>query len=152
MACKRSPTAAMPPYFRRFSCFCTTTSYGNTAKPKSNASLYPISDLLKFCRTPIDLQQVHARLIQKGLEQDHFLVTQFISASNSVAHISYSTSVFDRVLSPTTFLWNSLVRGYCEKLQFLDTISLFVRMKRRMVFLIDIHFLRFSRRVQVRGR
>ncbi|KAG7027181.1 putative pentatricopeptide repeat-containing protein, partial [Cucurbita argyrosperma subsp. argyrosperma] len=107
----------MPPCIRRFSCF-------------SNASLLPISDLLKLCKTPIDLQQLHARLVQKGLEQDHFLVTQFVSTSNSIANISYSTSVFDRVLSPSTFLWNTLVRGYCEKLQFVDTISLFVRMKR----------------------
>lgn len=123
-------SAAMPPYIRRISCFCTATIHTHATKPKSNASLYSISDLLKFCKTPIDLKQIHARFIQKGLEQDHFLVTQFISTSNSVSHISYSTSLFDRVLSPTTFLWNSLVRGYCEKLQFVDTISLFVRMKR----------------------
>ncbi|XP_022132921.1 putative pentatricopeptide repeat-containing protein At5g37570 [Momordica charantia] len=123
-------SAAMPPYIRRFSCFCIATSHGRTTKPNSNASLYAISDLLKFCKTPIDLKQVHARIVQKGLEQDHFLVTQFISSSNSFANIFYSTSVFDRVVSPSTFLWNSLVRGYCKKLHFVDTISLFVRMKR----------------------
>ncbi|XP_022972648.1 putative pentatricopeptide repeat-containing protein At5g37570 [Cucurbita maxima] len=120
----------MPPCIRRFSCFSIATIHSHTSKPKSNASLFPISDLLKLCKTPIDLQQLHARLVQKGLEQDHFLVTQFVSTSNSIANVSYSTSVFDRVLSPSTFLWNTLVRGYCEKLQFVDTISLFVRMKR----------------------
>ncbi|KAA0025231.1 putative pentatricopeptide repeat-containing protein [Cucumis melo var. makuwa] len=122
--------AGMPPYLCCFSRFFTTTSFAKTTKPKSIVSLYSISALLKLCKTHIDLQQVHVRLIQKGLEQDTFLVTQFISASNSVAHISYSTSVFDRVLSPSTILWNSLVSGYCAKLQFVDIISLYVRMKR----------------------
>uniref|UniRef100_A0A0A0KKK4 Pentatricopeptide repeat-containing protein n=1 Tax=Cucumis sativus TaxID=3659 RepID=A0A0A0KKK4_CUCSA len=122
--------AGMPLFLCCFSRFHTTTSFAKTTNPKSNVSLYSISALLKLCKTHIDLHQVHAHLIQKGLEQDSFLVTQFISASNSVAHISYSTSVFDRVLSPSTFLWNSLVSGYCAKLQFVDIISLYVRMKR----------------------
>ncbi|KAL5545775.1 hypothetical protein UlMin_005462 [Ulmus minor] len=89
-----------------------------------------ISILLNSCKSTTHLHQIHAQIISRGLEQDHFLLTQFLCLSNNLCGLSYSSTVFDRILLPSTFLWNVLIKGYCEKSCFDDTISVFVRMKR----------------------
>ncbi|KAK7244858.1 hypothetical protein RIF29_39686 [Crotalaria pallida] len=103
-------------------------SSSSSPPPRSSAT---ILTLLKACKTIHHLHQVHASIVHRGLEQDHSLVSLFISLSTTFsATISYSTTVFDRVLSPTTFLWNSLVRAHCSKrISFSDTLLAFIRMK-----------------------
>ncbi|VVA35761.1 PREDICTED: calcium-dependent [Prunus dulcis] len=58
----------------------TIRSCSSLASPNSLPSsfLASIATLLKVCKTQYHLQQVHAQIIQKGLEQDCFLITQFI--------------------------------------------------------------------------
>ncbi|CAN6562334.1 hypothetical protein EV1_027732 [Malus domestica] len=107
--------------------------YSSLAPPNSRRPTFllpSIATLLKACKTQSHLQQIHAHIVHKGLEQDYFLITQFICLSNALASLSYSAAVFDRVLSPNTFLWNCLIKGYCERSGFLGIVSLFVRMKR----------------------
>ncbi|XP_058739011.1 putative pentatricopeptide repeat-containing protein At5g37570 isoform X1 [Vicia villosa] len=96
--------------------------------PRSAAT---IATLLKACKRIQHLQQVHASIVQRGLEQDQFLISQFISLANtfSTSTLSYSTTVFDRVINPSTFLWNTLIRTHCQKSLFSDTLSAFIRMK-----------------------
>ncbi|XP_061355157.1 putative pentatricopeptide repeat-containing protein At5g37570 [Gastrolobium bilobum] len=96
------------------------------ASPRSAAS---IATLLKVCKSSEHLQQVHACIIKRGLEQDHFLISHFISLANSLATLAYSVAVFDRLLMPTSFLWNTLIKFHCQKSSFSDTLSVFVRMK-----------------------
>ncbi|XP_021822061.1 putative pentatricopeptide repeat-containing protein At5g37570 [Prunus avium] len=110
----------------------TIGSCSSLASPNSLPSsfLASIATLLKACKTQYHLQQVHAQIIHKGLEQDCFLITQFICLSNTLSSLSYSTAIFDSVHSPSTFLWNTLIKGYCERSSFADTVGLFVRMKR----------------------
>ncbi|PON43729.1 Tetratricopeptide-like helical domain containing protein [Parasponia andersonii] len=93
----------------------------------NNNSLPSISALIKACKTPTHLHQVHAQIVQRGLEQDHFLISQFVCLSQTLSAVSYSTSVFDRVFNPSTFLWNVLIKGYSS---FAETVSVFIRMKR----------------------
>lgn len=100
----------------------------------SSPSCSSIATLFKVCKTTQHLHQVHALIIRKGLEQDQYLVAEFISLSNSLASLSYSSSVFDRVIRPNTFLWNSLIRGYSQKSRFADVLSVFIRFKREDCF------------------
>ncbi|KAK7337277.1 hypothetical protein VNO77_17842 [Canavalia gladiata] len=95
-----------------------------------------ITTLLKACKYSEHLEQVQASIIKRGLEQDHFLISLFIS--HSLSTLSYSASLFHRVLSPSTFLWNTLIKTYCQKTLFSDTLSAFVRMKAQGA-LPDIH-------------
>ncbi|RHN48737.1 putative tetratricopeptide-like helical domain-containing protein [Medicago truncatula] len=90
-----------------------------------------ITTLLKACKRIQHLQQVHASIIQRGLEQDQVLISNFISLANtlSISTRSYSTAVFNRVLNPSTFLWNTFIRTHCQSSFFSDTISAFIRMK-----------------------
>ncbi|KAH7512211.1 hypothetical protein FEM48_Zijuj12G0066500 [Ziziphus jujuba var. spinosa] len=110
------------PIIRRYSTILASNNPAHTVPS--------VSTLLKACKTCRQLQQVHSQIIRKGLEQDHFLITQFICLSRALSCLFYSTSVFNRVLCPNIFLWNALIRGYCEKSSFSDTVSVFIRMKR----------------------
>ncbi|KAF9680835.1 hypothetical protein SADUNF_Sadunf06G0162700 [Salix dunnii] len=95
--------------------------------PLSPSRSYPsIPFLIKSCKTTPHLHQFHAHIIHKGLEQDHFIICHFLSISTSV---SYSTSIFNRLLDPSTFLYNILLKIFCKNSQFIDTFSLFCRMK-----------------------
>ncbi|XP_057720391.1 putative pentatricopeptide repeat-containing protein At5g37570 [Arachis stenosperma] len=89
-----------------------------------------IITLLKACKTIHHLHQVHASIIQRGLEQDHLIISRFIFLSASfAATASYYTSAFDRVLDPSPFLWNSLIRAHTKGSYFFDVLSVFIRMK-----------------------
>ncbi|XP_062115490.1 putative pentatricopeptide repeat-containing protein At5g37570 isoform X2 [Humulus lupulus] len=89
-----------------------------------------IPALIKACKTPTHLQLVHAHIVRRGLEQDHSLISLFIGLSQALSILSYSASVFDRVFSPNTFLWNVFIKGYCQKSCSAETVSVFIRMKR----------------------
>ncbi|KAK4568155.1 hypothetical protein RGQ29_003793 [Quercus rubra] len=106
----------------------TTTTTTTTTSFNSNSNSIPT--LLRACKTSLHLHQLHAHIIRKGLEQDHFLITLLISLSLSLSTLSYSTSVFNRVQRPSTYLWNSLIRAYSQNSHFIHIVSLFVRMKR----------------------
>ncbi|XP_065857621.1 putative pentatricopeptide repeat-containing protein At5g37570 [Euphorbia lathyris] len=95
--------------------------------PSNSISDPSIRTLLNSCRNIHHLHQIHARIIHKGLEQDHYLISQLLTLSSSV---SYSTSIFHRLLRPSTLLYNILLKIYSRKSQFDDTISFFIRMKR----------------------
>ncbi|KAG7543638.1 Pentatricopeptide repeat [Arabidopsis thaliana x Arabidopsis arenosa] len=94
----------------------------------SHPSLLSLETLLKLCKSEIHLNQIHARIIRKGLEQDQNLVSIFISSSSS--SLSYSSSVFERVPYPGTYLWNHLIKGYSKKFLFFETVSILMRMMR----------------------
>ncbi|KAK8706686.1 hypothetical protein V6N13_057765 [Hibiscus sabdariffa] len=91
------------------------------------STLSSLSALVSSCKSQNQLHQIHAQVIKQGLHRDQFLISRFISFS---ASLSYSTSIFDYFFHPSTFLWNSLLNGYSKKSSFLQTFSLFIRMKR----------------------
>ncbi|XP_010440872.1 PREDICTED: putative pentatricopeptide repeat-containing protein At5g37570 isoform X2 [Camelina sativa] len=93
-----------------------------------SSSLPSLETLLKLCKSEIHLNQIHARIIRKGLEQDQNLISILISSSSS--SLSYSSSVFNRVSHPCPYLWNHFVQGYSDKFLFFETVSLLVCMMR----------------------
>ncbi|XLR66902.1 hypothetical protein HN51_009479 [Arachis hypogaea] len=95
--------------------------------PRSTAA---IITLLKACKTLHHLYQVYASITQRGLKQDHLIISRFIFLSASfAATASYYISIFDRVLGPSLFLWNSLIRVHTKGSCFFDALSAFIRMK-----------------------
>ncbi|KAI3705244.1 hypothetical protein L1987_75478 [Smallanthus sonchifolius] len=96
--------------------------------PSSSSSTL---SLLKACKNVRNLQQLHALIIRKGSEQDHVLITEFISLCNSISpnQIKYASTVFDRVLQPNIYLWNTLMKGHCTHSSLATCISFFKRMK-----------------------
>ncbi|XP_047340994.1 putative pentatricopeptide repeat-containing protein At5g37570 [Impatiens glandulifera] len=97
-----------------------------------------ILSLLSACKSIRNLQQVHSLIIRSGVEQDHFIITRFISLSDSLSStLSYQTSIFDRVLQPNLYLWNTLIKDYTRRASLDDSIALFLRMQHCEVVIPD---------------
>ncbi|XP_057948799.1 putative pentatricopeptide repeat-containing protein At5g37570 [Malania oleifera] len=107
-----------------------TPSPDKLLKAPSSCSLSFILALLRACKATRHLQQVHSRIVRKGLEQDHFIITHFICFCNSLRNLLYATTVFNRVLKPSLYLWNCLIKGQCDHSSAAATFTVFVRLKR----------------------
>lgn len=94
-----------------------------------SSSLLP---LLRACKAIRDLIQLHAHMVRRGYQQDHFLIAHFISICTAIepSNLSYPTSVFDAVVSPNIYLWNILMKIQCNNYSLKECFSLFGRMRR----------------------
>ncbi|CAK9139031.1 unnamed protein product [Ilex paraguariensis] len=117
---------------------CSTVYESLSSSLPPSLLSHSILTLLRACKTIRNLEQVHTRIIHKGSEQDHFLITQFISLCNSLSpNIAYATSVFDRVIRPNIYLWNTLIKGYCEYSSLAESLSVLKRMKQSLEVVPD---------------
>ncbi|XP_071733256.1 putative pentatricopeptide repeat-containing protein At5g37570 [Rutidosis leptorrhynchoides] len=94
-----------------------------------------VSCLIKACKNIGHLEQIHAHIIRQGLEQDHSLVTKFISVCCNLNSspptcnkiTTYAFTVFNRVLLPNNiYLWNTLINCHASSLP--KSVNLFRRM------------------------
>ncbi|KAM0939786.1 putative tetratricopeptide-like helical domain superfamily [Dioscorea sansibarensis] len=69
-----------------------------------------VATLLSSCDSLRALEQIHARIVRKGLEQHHVLVLRFLCICNALSAISYASSAFERVSHPTLPLFNALLK------------------------------------------
>lgn len=72
--------------------------------------------LLNRCSYMEELKQIHAQMFKKGLTVNTILVSRllaFCTFSNS-GSLAYAQMVFDRIIKPNTFMWNTMVRGYAD--------------------------------------
>ncbi|KAH7843237.1 hypothetical protein Vadar_014269 [Vaccinium darrowii] len=104
----------------------------STCSPSSS-----IPSLISLCKTLRNLEQIHTQIIRKGSEQDHFLITLFISALTSLSPntttISYASTVFDRVSQPNIYLYNTLIKFHSHHSSLCHSLSVFLRMTRLCV-------------------
>lgn len=97
----------------------------------SSSTSVSVLYLLKVCKNVRYIEQLHAQIIRQGSEQDHFLVAQFISVCNSVSpnNLPYVSSIFDRLLQPSIYLWNTLIKCHCTQTSLASSMNFFRRMK-----------------------
>ncbi|KAL1542357.1 putative pentatricopeptide repeat-containing protein [Salvia divinorum] len=90
-----------------------------------------ILSLLKTSKTLRDLNQVHAHIIRRGCEQDHYLIAQFLTICTAAepTNVCYPTAAFNAVISPNIYLWNILMKIHCENAPLSGCFSLFRRMR-----------------------
>ncbi|KAM3360133.1 putative pentatricopeptide repeat-containing protein [Capsicum galapagoense] len=93
---------------------------------------------LRACKSIRNLEQVHTHIIQKGYEQDHFIINQFISLCNAFScNVSYATSVFEHVIHPNVYVWNTLIKGYSKKSSLVGCFVILKRMIRSNNVVLD---------------
>ncbi|KAK9714644.1 hypothetical protein RND81_06G109000 [Saponaria officinalis] len=96
----------------------------------------PLITLLKSCKSLTCFQQIHVHIIHKGLHNDNYLITNFISRffdnfnknnnnKNSVFCIDYPTSIFNIVDIRNDCLCNAFFKGVCDHSCLVFSLSIF---------------------------
>ncbi|CAM8958494.1 unnamed protein product [Rhodiola kirilowii] len=61
-------------------------------------------------KTSTHLKTLHAQLIRTGLHQTSFAIGNFISMCAHLGLMCYAGKVFDQMLEPKSFVWNTVIR------------------------------------------
>ncbi|KAH7854848.1 hypothetical protein Vadar_018363 [Vaccinium darrowii] len=103
-------------------------------KSSPSSSNLSIPRLISLCKTLRNLEQIHTQIIRRGSEQEHYLITLFISALTSLppstTTISYASAVFDRVSRPNIYVYNALLKFHSQHSSLYHSVSVFLRMTR----------------------
>ncbi|KAL5703245.1 hypothetical protein ACHQM5_028360 [Ranunculus cassubicifolius] len=79
-------------------------------------------------KTLKQLNQIHAQIILNNLTQSSRIITQLISSHFTLNSINPPFSIFKQLDKPTTFVYNSLIRGLSETHHYKDSLSHFMLM------------------------
>ncbi|KAL4183889.1 hypothetical protein AMTRI_Chr11g157330 [Amborella trichopoda] len=86
--------------------------------------------LLKKCTTFKALQQIHGHLFRNHLHQSNFYATLLVGYCSSIRRAQYAKLVFYQVSYPNIYLWNSIIKAYCESCSLKETIFLYTQLQR----------------------
>ncbi|OAY63990.1 putative pentatricopeptide repeat-containing protein [Ananas comosus] len=90
-----------------------------------------VAALLGLCRSVRALEQVHALIIRRGLEQHHALLTRFVSLCGSCAAPSYAAAAFRAVAAPSLPLFNALLAAHARSSPLPAALAHFNLLRRR---------------------
>lgn len=68
--------------------------------------------LLQNCHSPQNLNQIHTHIIINGFTQKNFLLVKLLSLYISSGFLQNAHQIFNRVKSPSTTVWNQIIRGH----------------------------------------
>ncbi|XP_022942610.1 pentatricopeptide repeat-containing protein At5g08305 [Cucurbita moschata] len=91
--------------------------------------------LLDKCKSMSELRRIHALLFTFGASQDDAVVSKLLSFSalSPAGDLDYSYKLLLNLPNPTTFKWNTLIRGFSNSRNPNRSITVFVRMLRNGV-------------------
>ncbi|KAF3633932.1 hypothetical protein T459_26004 [Capsicum annuum] len=58
------------------------------------------------------LKSLHLHLLRTGLNHSNYAIGNFITRCACLGLMSYAHQLFDKMLQPNSFVWNTLIRGY----------------------------------------
>ncbi|MED6130461.1 hypothetical protein PIB30_000961 [Stylosanthes scabra] len=89
---------------------------------------------MESCSTMRHLRQIQARMTRTGLMDHTFPASRVLAfcALSDAGDIRYAHALFDRVEHPNTFMWNTMIRGYCRANFPTMAFSFFLRMLRQL--------------------
>lgn len=72
--------------------------------------------LLVNCSNMKQLKQIHAQMIKTEIATEPKLATKFLTLCTSphFGDLLYAQKVFNGITSPNTFMWNAIIRAYCN--------------------------------------
>ncbi|KAJ0096552.1 hypothetical protein Patl1_28952 [Pistacia atlantica] len=72
--------------------------------------------LLNRCSNMEELKQIHAQMFKLGLANETVPLSNILTfcTSRNSGGLSYAQMVFDRVNTPNTFMWNTIIRGFAN--------------------------------------
>ncbi|KAL6007183.1 Pentatricopeptide repeat-containing protein [Asimina triloba] len=67
---------------------------------------------LEKCSEVEEIKQIHAQMIKTGLVLGTIPASRLLSICIKTNSLAYAGMVFDTICQSTTFMWNSMIRGY----------------------------------------
>ncbi|KAJ4714308.1 Pentatricopeptide repeat-containing protein [Melia azedarach] len=97
---------------------------------------------LDGCNNLLQIKQVHANVIRKGLDQCCYVLTKLIRVLTkiNVPMDPYPRLVFEQVKYKNPFLWTALIRGYFLQGSLRESISLYGSMRREGIGPVSFTF------------
>ncbi|CAK9184675.1 unnamed protein product [Ilex paraguariensis] len=85
-------------------------------------------DLCSSTHNLTQLKQIHSRLIALGISRHDFIRAKLVSSYSSCAQMLEASFIFSLTNRKSTFLYNSLIRGFASLNHFSQSISCFRQM------------------------
>ncbi|XP_057956163.1 pentatricopeptide repeat-containing protein At1g08070, chloroplastic-like [Malania oleifera] len=84
-------------------------------------------------RTLYHLKALLACLLRAGLHQSSFAVGNFVAHCSALGFMDYAACLFDQMLEPNSFVWNTMIRGFQQNHEPRKALLFFDRMRLRDV-------------------
>ncbi|KAJ1415331.1 Tetratricopeptide-like helical domain superfamily [Sesbania bispinosa] len=70
--------------------------------------------LLERCSNIKELKQIHGQLLKKGTIKHQITVSRLLASCASIefGNLAYARMIFDRISSPNTVMWNTMIKAY----------------------------------------
>ncbi|KAM7470656.1 hypothetical protein LguiA_008839 [Lonicera macranthoides] len=85
-------------------------------------------DLCSATKNSRKLKQLHARIITTGISHHDFIRAKLVSSYSTCAQMFEATFIFSLTNRQSTFLYNSLIRGFSSLNLFSESLSVFRQM------------------------
>ncbi|XP_052197871.1 pentatricopeptide repeat-containing protein At1g08070, chloroplastic-like [Diospyros lotus] len=79
------------------------------------------------------LKSVQVLLLRTGLHQSSFAVGNFAARCATLACMGYAARLFDQMLEPNSFVWNTMIRGFQQNQDPRNALLYFDRMRVRSI-------------------
>ncbi|XP_010243118.1 PREDICTED: pentatricopeptide repeat-containing protein At2g22410, mitochondrial-like [Nelumbo nucifera] len=103
-----------------FQCLRSFSS-ASAQKPKWNINsnlmiTNPVLLTMESCNSMSELKQIQAHMTRTGLIMHLFPVSRVLSfcALSDFGDINYAKIIFSQIAEPNTYIWNTMIRGYCK--------------------------------------
>ncbi|KAG6599257.1 putative pentatricopeptide repeat-containing protein, partial [Cucurbita argyrosperma subsp. sororia] len=106
-------------------------SAGETKKMKQN--YYSIIRFLEKCKTMKELKQIHSLMVTTSFIKNIIPCSRLIDfcANSELGDIEYARSVFDGIDQRSVYIWNSMIKGYCNGSDKFEALFMYEEMQRK---------------------
>lgn len=87
------------------------------------------ASILQACTDMKSLEQAHGHLAVRGLDQNTYLETKLVSMYASLGNLENARQLFDKILEPNVFAWNSMIRRYATSRSCEEALYFYYRMQ-----------------------
>ncbi|KAF7809714.1 pentatricopeptide repeat-containing protein [Senna tora] len=85
-----------------------------TSQPILQIKIEETLNLLERCSNMEEVKQLHAQILKNGSFMDQITASKLLVSCSSLefGNLDYARMVFDRISSPNTLMWNTMIRAY----------------------------------------
>ncbi|PHU24058.1 hypothetical protein BC332_09165 [Capsicum chinense] len=96
----------------------------------SRARQQRLFSLLQSCKSIKQITQIHTHVITNGFTQKNFILVRLLSPFLTSYSLKYADQIFSQVQSPSTTLWNQIIRGHARGENPQKSVELFNQMEK----------------------